>query len=65
MPLGCPLEKDRYETSLLCVLVYGSSASVTFYRMLSESVRYNKVIYGFSKPFCAACSFCVMSEESM
>lgn len=58
MPLGCPLEKDRYETSLLRVLVYGSSATIMFYRMLSKSVRFNKVIYGFSKPFCTACNFC-------
>lgn len=58
MPLGCPLEKDRYETSLLCVLVCGSNTGVMFYRKLSESVRCNKVIYGFSKPFCTACSFC-------
>lgn len=58
MPLGCPLEKDRYETSLLHALVYGSSASIMLYRKLSENVRRNKVVYGSSKPSCATCGFC-------
>lgn len=57
MTLGCPLEKNRYETSLLCVPVHGSSASVMFYRTLSKSIWCNKIIYGFSKPFCPACNF--------
>lgn len=58
MPSGCPLKKDRYETPLLCALVHSNGASVLFCTTLSESMKCNKAMYGFSKPSCITCGFC-------
>lgn len=55
--LGMSFEERQVMKYLFCVFEDMVAAPVLFHRVLSESIRCNKVIYGFSKPFCTACSF--------